>query len=177
MSYLNYLKNQNYFDNLRNQFLNEPVEPTITKDICVNCYLPMNEYDGSLICTNCGLTYSGCIFDNIYIEKANNPNTCVYTRLNHFKICLNNFQKKNNININVSELENIYFIFNQINGVCDKYFINRVKMFNYNYLLIKIFEMAKLYDYIKFVKPIKCKKILLAYNNMFDLIIKDLKTV
>jgi hypothetical protein len=171
MKYLNAIK-------IREQF-NENADIDTTKYIdiynCPNCNVSLFNCDDSYVCQHCGFIYDKLLDTSIDTDYSM-PNRR-YERINHFKDYLKRFQKINKLFLPIDVIEKCCYTFNIINNAYNNDLNNRSKMLNYNYILLKIFQIIHLHHYTKYIKPIKCKKILIKYEEIWENIQKTLSFI
>ena len=134
----------------------------------------LEDIDGMNVCTNCGIvlnSISKCVYFNFYENIFKITRKSIYFRKYHIRKIIDNLIYKNLVQLSVIQITKILKIFNLFDKIINDIYLNRKRIININYILIKIFNMMDIEHKI-IIK--KSKNTLCFYNDYWAKILDSI---
>jgi hypothetical protein len=160
-----YKRCEYYFD-----ITKEPIEKLEEKHVCKYCLTDMliNEPEARAVCTCCGNTQPIFIFRQDYKDITYERTGYLYKRITHFRKHWRDLEKKIGMLRIDSYIDRAELMFKTIEPLFRKYKPpERRNFFNYQYILIKFFEIFNRYDIRKHLTYLKSKEKLEKHDDIW----------
>jgi hypothetical protein len=159
----------------------EPRTPQTLEEshICRKCFQEMrvDETESQCICINCGFVKPILVFRQDYKDITYERTGYLYKRITHFRKHVRDLWNKIPKDVRLADyIERLELMFNSIQSPFLKWKPKtRRNFFNYQYVLIKFFEIMKLPDLRKHLKYLKSQDKLKSHDDIWSKICLDLK--